>query len=134
MFLISEGMGQLFDDALEALSIESNMPSMWAPPCDLYETATCFTLKAETPGIELSGIVLEVSGATLTLAGERRKKEDTQSVTYHRLERASGKFIRVFQLSQKVDEEKVTAQLRDGLLTVILPKKQQDHKTVPIED
>ncbi|MDH5637999.1 MAG: Hsp20/alpha crystallin family protein [Nitrospinota bacterium] len=125
MFLISEGMGKLFDDSLEALSMEANMPSMWTPPCDLFETASGFTLKAEVPGILLDDIVLEVSGDMITLAGERRKSEEAQSVSYHRMERAGGRFVRVFRLNRKVDEEKVHASLQDGLLTVNLPKK--DH-------
>ncbi|MDH5509950.1 MAG: Hsp20/alpha crystallin family protein [Nitrospinota bacterium] len=123
MFFISEGMGKLFDDALEALSMEANMPSMWTPPCDLFETSSGFTLKAEVPGILLDDIVLEVSGDLITLAGERRKSEETQSISYHRMERAGGRFVRVFRLNRRVNEEKVHASLQDGLLTVNLPKK-----------
>ncbi|MDH5476931.1 MAG: Hsp20/alpha crystallin family protein [Nitrospinota bacterium] len=132
MFLISEGMGKLFDDALEALSMEANVPSMWTPPCDLFETPSGFTLKAEVPGIGLDDIVLEVAGDLVTLAGERRKSTEAQSLSYHRMERAGGKFVRVFRLHQQVDEGKVQANLKDGLLTVTIPKKNTS-KVVKVE-
>jgi HSP20 family protein len=123
MFLISEGIGKSFDEAMDALAMDSGVPAVWSPPCDLFETASAFTLKAEVPGISLDGIVLEVVGDSITLAGERRGGEDTKTVSYHRMERTAGKFIRVFRLSQAVDEDKVLATLKDGLLTVIMPKK-----------
>jgi len=123
MFFINEEMGKMFDDAMEFLNMDPGMSTLWSPPCDLFETATSFTLKAEVPGIGLDEIVLEVAGDSVTLAGERRKSEEARSVSYHRMERAGGKFVRVFRLGCKVDEDNVQANLKDGLLTVILPKR-----------
>ena len=122
MFLVMEGADKIFEGAMEALGMESGFHSMWTPPCDFFETQSSYILKAEVPGISLDNIMLEVTGRTLSLGGERKKTIEAQQASYHRMERVSGKFVRTFPLSQEVDEGKISASLKNGLLTVVLPK------------
>ena len=93
----------------------------WAPPVDLHETTTEYVLTAEIPGLTQEEIQVHMRDMHLTIAGARR--EHTASCErYHRIERGHGSFSRTFQLPHPVDETHITAELRDGVLTVTCPK------------
>lgn len=121
---VHERMGKMFDDALDALHTDPRLSSLWVPPCDIYETSKAFVLKAEAPGMTLDDVVLEINDNVVTFAGERKRVQSGVDRKYHRVERSGGKFVRSFTLSASVDEENVKASLKDGVLTVTLPKKE----------
>jgi len=106
----------------QRLSRQDPEPSDWAPAVDLYETADRYVIVAEVPGIRQEDIRLEVHDGRVTLAGTRRPRS-AGSEQYHRIERGHGSFRRTFQLPQAVDGSAVTADLRDGVLTVTCPKQ-----------
>ena len=81
---------------------------------------------AELPGVEKDRISVEVKEGILTLRGERGFDKELQKESYHRIERSYGSFQRSFSLPVSVDQEKVTARFRDGVLEVQLPKKDQE--------
>jgi HSP20 family protein len=95
--------------------------SGWTPPVDLYETPTEYVLTAELPGISENNLQIQVRDARLTIAGTRNERP-ASCEQYHRVERGHGAFTRTFQLPQPVDAHHVTAELRDGVLTVVCPK------------
>ena len=95
----------------------------WSPSVDIYETPTSFVLTAEAPGVLIEDIDVKVVDDTLILRGERRWERDVQGENFHRLESAYGKFERAFKLSQEIDAGRITAELRRGLLKVVLPKR-----------
>jgi HSP20 family protein len=95
----------------------------WSPPVDIYETQASFVLTAEVPGMSLAELDVKVVDDTLILRGARRWGRDAQGENFHRLESAYGKFERVFKLSQEIDAGRITAELRQGLLKVVLPKR-----------
>jgi HSP20 family protein len=95
----------------------------WSPPVDIYETPASFVLTAEVPGMSLAELDVKVVDDTLILRGARRWGRDAQGENFHRLESAYGKFERVFKLSQEIDAGRITAELRQGLLKVVLPKR-----------
>lgn len=123
IIFLHERMGQIFDDAIAALSAGSRLHSIWTPPCDICETSRDFIIKAETPGVKLDDVLLEIKGAEVTIAGEKKRAQSASHSCYHRVERNSGKFHRSFTLPRGVDEKKVSAFLKDGVLTVTLPKQ-----------
>jgi HSP20 family protein len=94
----------------------------WIPPVDIYETEDSYVLTAELPGVEQPDIKIEVVGSELTIRGERRYQPPCTEENYHRLETARGKFLRTFSLPDKLNSEAITANLKDGILEVRLPK------------
>lgn len=95
----------------------------WSPPVDIYETQSGFVLTAEVPGMSLAELDVKIVDDTLVLRGARRWGRDAQGENFHRLESGYGKFERVFKLSREIDSERITAELRQGLLKVRLPKR-----------
>ena len=93
----------------------------WTPPVDLYETAEEYVLTAELPGLAQDHLQIQVRDARVTIAGVRRERP-AGCDQYHRVERGHGSFSRTFQLPYPVDGTRVTAELRDGVLTIICPK------------
>jgi len=95
----------------------------WSPPVDIYETPANFVLTAEVPGVTLADLDVKVVDDTLILRGARRWERDVQGENFHRLESAYGKFERTLKLSQRIDADRITAELQRGLLKVVLPKR-----------
>jgi HSP20 family protein len=96
-------------------------PARWVPPIDVHETADEYVITAELPGLRQDDIHIQVSDGRLEISGERREL-GLPCEQYHRVERGHGSFSRTFQLPLPVDGDRVTADLRDGVLTVICPK------------
>jgi HSP20 family protein len=92
------------------------------PPVDILESRDSYLIRAELPGIKKEEISLEFKESVLTLSGEKKFEEPAEGVTYHRSERASGKFTRSFHLPQAIKQECISATFRDGILEVHVPK------------
>ena len=96
----------------------------WTPPVDLYETAGGFILTAEVPGLAREQVDIQAEDSRVVIRGERPTGPDANlpCEQYHRVERGHGRFSRAFLLPEPIDVEGVTADLKDGLLTVTIPK------------
>jgi HSP20 family protein len=94
----------------------------WQPSVDIAEKDGNIVVKAELPGLEVKDIDLKVSGDLLTLKGEKKKEEETKEQDYYRREIYSGSFQRTFRLPSEVDNEKVDASFKNGILTITMPK------------
>jgi len=92
---------------------------------DIYETGESVVVKAELPGLTKEQVGIEVKDGVLTLKGERKVEKEVKEENYHRIERAYGTFQRSFSLPATVDQEKISAVLKEGVLEVTLPKKEQ---------
>ncbi|MBF0226247.1 MAG: Hsp20/alpha crystallin family protein [Desulfobacterales bacterium] len=90
------------------------------PLINISEDKNNYTVKAEIPGVKNEDIDITVTGKNVAIAGERKIK--IENARYHRKEREGGKFNRIFTLPNEVDTAKVEAILKDGILTIILPK------------
>ncbi len=88
---------------------------------DLHETAGEYVLTAELPGLSQANLQVHVRDARLTIAGVRHERP-TACERHHQVERGHGSFSRTFQLPNPVDATRVSAQLSDGVLTVVCPK------------
>jgi HSP20 family protein len=93
----------------------------WTPPVDLYETAATFVLTAELPGLTRDEIDIQAEESRVVIKGERTTGQ-VASDQFHRVERGHGRFSRAFMLPEPIDVEGVTADLKDGLLTLTIPK------------
>ena len=106
-------------------------PAGWAPPVDLHETADQYVITAELPGLHREDLHIHVQDGRLTLSGVRRERAEACE-QYHRVERGHGSFSRTFQLPVPVDAERITADLRDGVLTVTCPKVENPSRRIAI--
>jgi HSP20 family protein len=81
-------------------------------------------LKADLPDVPLQDIDVRVENQTLSIKGERKFEKDFADKGYHRIERSYGSFMRSFAVPNSVDTEKVSADYKNGVLTIALPKKE----------
>jgi len=94
-----------------------------APAIDVYETEASFVVNAEVPGLTREQVDLAFEDTRLTIRGERSDRGAAGDVLhFHQVERGYGSFARTFEFADKIDVERVTADLSDGVLTVTLPK------------
>ena len=98
---------------------------MWAPAVDIRENKDNLILTFEVPGIRDKDVNLSITDDILSVRGERRFDYEAKEESYHRLERAYGKFERHVQLPMPVQSDKVKAVYRDGVLEVTLPKAEE---------
>jgi len=121
---LQERMNRLFEDSLlrSHAGEEDLTLGAWAPAVDIFEQPERIVLRADLPGVRPEQIELKVENNTLTLSGERRFEKDVQKENYHRVERQYGSFVRSFSLPTSVDGDKITAEHRDGVLEITLPK------------
>ena len=96
----------------------------WRPPVDLQETDDHYIVTAELPGVKQDDVHVAFSNGVLTISGVRRERDrERPCEEYHCVERGHGSFSRSFQLPSPVTPDAITADLRDGVLTVTCPKQ-----------
>lgn len=97
----------------------------WTPAVDVLENDQNVVLKAELPGIDPKDVEIRIQDNTLTLKGERKFEKDVKEGSYQMVERSYGSFSRSFSLPAYINSENVTADYKDGLLTLTLPKREE---------
>jgi HSP20 family protein len=98
----------------------------WVPAVDIYETHTHeFVIKAELPEMKKEDINVTFEQNVLTITGERKASFEDDNGTYHRSERANGRFTRSFTLPNTVDGTRISAAYKDGVLTVRVPQREE---------
>ncbi len=120
---IQERVNRLFENAAGSGAQDPTSGGAWSPTVDICETETEFLVLAEVPEVKRSDIDIRVRGHALTIEGERKLRRSLME-GYHRLERVYGKFHRSFLLPGSVDQDRITASLKDGILRIVLPKKE----------
>lgn len=98
----------------------------WLPPVDIYQTGEHqLVIKAELPDMTREDIDVTVDKGTLTIKGEKKVAADVKEEQFHRVERRYGTFSRSFSLPPTVDATRVSADYRNGVLTVTLPMREE---------
>lgn len=115
-------------NALQTESRENLAFPDWQPTVDISETPEAFVIRAELPEVKKEDIKVSISGGVLSLSGERKREKEHKDEKTHRVERSYGSFMRSFTLPDIVDSGQVTAQAKDGVLTVKVGKR---HETKP---
>ena len=95
----------------------------WSPLVDVFEDSEGITLKVELPEVDANDVDIQLEGNALTLRGERKLERADKQEGYHRIERNYGSFGRTFTLPSTVEVGDITAESRDGVLRISLPKK-----------
>ncbi|MBF9018520.1 MULTISPECIES: Hsp20/alpha crystallin family protein [unclassified Oceanispirochaeta] len=96
-----------------------------APSIDFIEGENEFTLSCELPGLEEKDIDVSIASNILTIKGNKKSEEEHKEGKYYKKETWSGSFQRTITLPQTVDNEKISAEMRNGILQVMLPKKEE---------
>jgi len=97
----------------------------WQPRVDIAETDKAYTVKAELPAVEKKDVSISIDSGLLTIKGERKQEKEEKGKRFHRTERVYGSFIRSFRFPDDIDEEKIEADFKDGILRISLPKSEK---------
>ena len=124
MFSFRHQMNHLFNDVFRPVVRGDEELSMWNqyPTVDIYDNDENIIITAELPGIDKKDIVIDVKDGVLTLKGERSFDNEIKEEKYYCRERTFGKFERIFKLPSDVDSEKISADYKDGILKIDVPK------------
>jgi HSP20 family protein len=114
-------MEDLFSSVFRGWPLEGRLGGRGYPALNVWEDAECLYAEAEVPGLSLNDIEVYVVGDELTIKG-RRKAAEGHDLSFHRQERGTGEFSRTVALPFPVIAERVDAALKDGVLTLTLPK------------
>ena len=126
---LQERMNRLFDESFKGINRTTAddwlLGGTWAPAVDIFEQEGNIVLKAELPGIDLKDVDIRLENNVLTLRGERKVDNEVKRESFHRIERAYGTFARSFTLPSTVDQQNIKADYKDGVLKVVLPKREE---------
>ena len=118
-------MSRLFGDVY-LRDEDTGFKGTWTPVVDIYETeGHDLVVKAEVPGMSREDIEVTVEHSTLVLKGNKKFDSEVKEENYRRIERAYGTFHRSFTLPSTVDPSKVSADYKNGVLTVKLPFREE---------
>jgi HSP20 family protein len=121
LFGLRDELHRLVQHPLDGLAAGAQFLSIWNPAIDLYEDKDNVFVKAELPGLKREEIDVSLEDGVLSISGER-KAEPTENTETRRSERFVGRFHRTVTLPSEVKHDAVTAQYKDGILSVTLPK------------
>jgi HSP20 family protein len=134
---LQERMNRLFDESLyRGPSGEDVSGAEWTPAVDVYELDREIVLRVEVSDVDRDEIRLDLEDNRLRIRGERRLPADVPRERYHRIERQYGAFSRSFELPPTVDREAIRAEYKNGVLTVMLPKRNENrakHVSIKID-
>jgi HSP20 family protein len=104
---------------------ETMTVAQWLPLVDIAEDEKEYRIKAELPEVKKEEVKVTVESGVLTISGERRFEKEEKDRKYHRIERSYGSFTRSFSVPDDADDSKVSAEFKDGVLTVHLAKSEK---------
>ena len=124
LMVMQDRMTRLIDETLSRILKEEVGQGVWSPPVDILERGGEIVFKIDLPGLSQNEIEVRVEENTLIVQGERRFIKEALDENYIQMERPYGTFRRVFNIPRAIDQENVKASSKDGVLQVILPKRQ----------
>lgn len=138
---LRDAMNQLFDESFWSPFDRASFTRLGTamngfPKVDIAERGEELVVTANVPGLKPEDISIEVADGILSISGEVKKehKEEDKERHFYHYERESGSFMRRFALPTKVDESKIEATAKDGVLTVTLPKaKEEARKKIEVK-
>lgn len=125
--VIQDRMNRLFDESFhQGKGREDSLTrGLWIPAVDIYETKENVVVTAELAGVGREDVAIEVKDGILTIRGQRKYQKEVDKEYFHLMEREFGSFKRSFSLPSKIEQDKVSASFRNGVLEIILPKQEE---------
>jgi HSP20 family protein len=132
---LQDRLNRMFGDNIYVRDEDVSGRPGWIPAVDIYETeGHDLVVKAELPDLTRENIEVTVENNTLTIRGERKLPGDVKEEQFRRVERQYGTFSRSFTLPNTVDSSKVSAEFKNGVLTVKLPfRDEAKPRTVTVD-
>lgn len=118
-------------DALASRILSQNPPARggesrpWAPQVDITEDETAYTITTDLPDVPKDAVKVTVEEGILTVRGERKWEKKTDTTKVHLVERTYGSFTRSFRLPDDASGDKVSANFKEGVLKIVLPKREE---------
>lgn len=133
LMVLQDRMNRLFEDATQRRQSgpdDEFERADWTPAADIYETESGYLIAMDLPGIDREALEIDIDDSRLIVKGTRTISESKQ----HRKERPRGKFLRTFSVPGSVDQAKIGAEFKDGVLHIRLPKPtEQKAKKIDIK-
>ena len=101
---------------------ESAVPTDFTPSCDIVETDKDYRVRAELPDVKKENVHVNLEKGILTLQGDRKEEKEERGLRFHRREVSYGHFYRRFMLPEDIDEARIDATFKDGMLEVVVQK------------
>jgi HSP20 family protein len=102
----------------------------WSPSVDISETDKEYLIRATVPAVKKEDVKVTYENGTLTLSGERRKEYEEKGEKFHKVESLYGNFSRSLELPDDINAEAISAEAKDGVLTVHVPKTKVEQKKI----
>lgn len=122
-------MNRMFD-SLSAANRGENLGTSYMPAAEMQETADAIHLKLEVPGLEAKDLDVQVTAEAVSISGERKSETKTEEKGVTRSEFRYGRFQRVIPLPTRIQNDKVQAEYKNGVLTLTLPKAEAEKNKV----
>ena len=125
-----------FFDAMMLAPQQFEMPAFAGPKMDVADLKDKIEVKVELPGMEKDEVTLTCENGILTVSGRRKQETEEKNKDYYLKEISSGSFSRSVRLPENIDESKIRAEFKNGVLTITIPKKEMKKnpvKTIPIK-
>jgi HSP20 family protein len=135
MSSVQDRVNRLFNEFYRGGDDDVTRRGTWIPPVDIYDSGKHeLVIKAELPDMSKDDIEITVENNGLSIRGEKKMDASIQEDHFHRVERAYGVFTRTFTLPPTVDSGKVSADYKNGVLTITLPMKEEAKpKTIQVQ-
>jgi HSP20 family protein len=125
LMAMQDRMTRLFDETLSRMwKEEVPKGTVWSPPVDILEKENEVILKVDLPEVGQNEIDIKVEENTLSIQGERKFTKESPDTNYLKIERPYGTFQRTFAIPRGIDQEKIKASCKDGVLRIVLPKRE----------
>jgi HSP20 family protein len=125
LMAMQDRMTRLIDETLSRIWKEDVVQGIWSPPVDILERGNEVVLKVDLPEVSQNEIGIRAEENTLTIQGERKFVKESPEENYVQIERPYGTFRRTFSIPRTIDQEGIKASYKDGVLRVVLPRKQE---------
>jgi HSP20 family protein len=131
---MQDRMTRLIDETLSRIWKEDVIQGTWSPPVDILERDNEVVLQIDLPEVNQNEIDIRIEESTLIIQGERKFSKKSPDEKYIQIERPYGVFRRTFTVPRRIDQEGIKASYKDGVLRVVLPKRQEtEAKQVVVE-
>ena len=135
LMAMQDRMTRLFDETVSRIWKEEVPRGVWSPPVDIMEKGNEVVLKMDLPEMNQNEIEIKVEENTLIIQGERKFIKESPDASYLQIQRPFGTFQRTFALPRGIDQERIKAGYKDGVLRIVLPKKVDTYpKQITVEE
>ncbi|PIQ10727.1 MAG: heat-shock protein Hsp20 [Ignavibacteriales bacterium CG18_big_fil_WC_8_21_14_2_50_31_20] len=128
---VEKEFSKLFDSFNNRFGLKSSKEdedfanAVWSPLTDIREDEDKYSLHLDLPGVKKEDVKITFNNGQIAISGERNFGKEEKNSKYHHVERAFGKYYRAFNLPEKIIEDRIDAEFKDGILKITIPKAEE---------